>query len=71
MMRPETLERMANQIAANAVPDEPESIDRVAQHLRTFWTPDMINALAEYQSSGVVHLTDVAALALAQVRSFA
>ena len=68
-MRPETLERMVNQVAANAGSDRDGAVGRVATHLRTFWTPDMIADLADFASTGAVHLTDVADAALAQVRS--
>jgi hypothetical protein len=62
-----TLERMANQIAANAVPEEPESVDRVTNHMRSFWTAQMIAELSQAQRDGRVELTPVAAAGLAAV----
>ena len=67
MVNISTLERMANQIAANAVPDEAESVDRVANHMRSFWTAQMIAELTAAQEAGSVELTPVAAAGLAAV----
>ena len=71
-MRPETLERMINQIAANAGGlSDAESIERVEVHLRTFWTPTMIAILSAAESEGSVTLTPVASAGLAAVTSTA
>ena len=44
-MRDDRLVRMANQIAAN-VPDPARAAEQTAAHLRGFWAPSMIEALA-------------------------
>jgi len=46
-MRTTTLVKMANQIAVS-VPDQAAAIDQTAAHLRMFWTPTMIDTLAEH-----------------------
>jgi formate dehydrogenase subunit delta len=48
-LRIENLSRMANQIASNneALSDD-EATRRVAEHLRSFWTPAMRRDLAAY-----------------------
>jgi formate dehydrogenase subunit delta len=42
-MNTESLIRMANQIGAffEAMPDRPEALEGIAQHLRRFWEPRM------------------------------
>ena len=48
-MQIETLTRMAQQIAANNEGvAAPEAIVRVANHLRNFWTPSMVDELSDY-----------------------
>lgn len=64
-MNVSTLERMANQIAANAVPEDAEAVDRVAAHMRSFWTPTMLRELTEAVRAGSAQLTPVAAAGLA------
>ena len=46
-MRTASLVKMANQIAAS-VPDQAMAVDQTAAHLRMFWTPGMIDTLAEH-----------------------
>lgn len=48
-MRIDTLARMAGQIAANCVGlTDKQAAEKVATHLRSFWTPAMIEQLTEY-----------------------
>ena len=48
-MQIETLTRMVQQIARNnsALPPD-EAVDRIAGHLKSFWTPAMIRELQAY-----------------------
>lgn len=59
----EKLVRMANQIATNlALETDPEAV--VADHIRAFWTPRMIDALTNKPDAG---LNPVAARAIARL----
>lgn len=59
------LVRMANQIATNlALEADPEAA--VADHIRAFWTPRMIDALANKPHAG---LNPLAAKAIARLRA--
>ncbi len=46
-MQVDSLVRMANQIGTffEAMPDRPEALDGIAQHLKKFWEPRMRRAL--------------------------
>jgi hypothetical protein len=48
-VRIETLTRMAGQIATNCVglTDE-QAVARITEHLRSFWTPAMIDELSDF-----------------------
>jgi hypothetical protein len=46
-MRIESLVKMANQIAAS-VPDQGVAVDQTVTHLRSFWSPAMIDILARH-----------------------
>ncbi|HEX7034259.1 MAG TPA: formate dehydrogenase subunit delta [Pseudomonadales bacterium] len=59
------LVRMANQIAANLdCGDEETTVAAVADHLRRFWTPLMLDELADGFESGEAELCDAAARAV-------
>jgi len=48
-VRIETLTRMSGQIAANCVGlSDEQATARIAEHLRSFWTPAMIAELRDY-----------------------
>jgi hypothetical protein len=48
-VRIETLTRMSGQIAANCVGlSDEQAAARIAEHLRSFWTPAMIAELRDY-----------------------
>ena len=48
-MQIETLTRMAQQIALNNEgASDSEAVVRVANHLKTFWTPTMVEELSDY-----------------------
>jgi formate dehydrogenase subunit delta len=68
-MKVEKLVRMANQIAANFEygPDKAKSAAGVADHLRRFWTPSMLRQIIEYHQGGDTALSEVAAMAVAQL----
>jgi len=56
---------MLNQIAANVLGDnEPEKVERVALHVRSFWAPTMVRDLEAARAAGTVTLSMVAAQAL-------
>jgi len=56
---------MLNQIAANAGGDsEPQKVERVALHVRSFWAPTMVRDLEAARAAGTVTLSMVAAQAL-------
>ncbi len=64
------LARMLDQIVKNSVGLTPDDqVDRVALHLRGFWTPAMVDELAHAVSTGAVALSPPAAAALAQLAS--
>ena len=53
-MSPETLIRMANQIAAFFKAQGPETAPAaIAEHLRLFWDPRMRNAIIELDADGM------------------
>lgn len=64
-MSPEKLGRMANQIATFfATQPGPDQAERVADHLRDFWGPEMRTALKGYADEGSVELDDLVKRAL-------
>lgn len=67
-MSPEKLVYMANQIATffNSQPGK-DQVERIAAHLRDFWEPRMIDALAAHVDSGAKTLDPNAAKALASL----
>lgn len=64
------LARMANQIAANLdCGDGEKTVAAVADHLRRFWSPLMIDELADGFDAGEAELCDAAARAVEQLVS--
>ena len=61
--------RMANQIAANFEygADAKKAASGVADHLRRFWTPDMRAQIVDYRGRGGTELSEIAALAVADL----
>ena len=53
-MNTDILIRMTNQIGAffEAMPDRPEALEGIAQHLKNFWEPRMRRALLAHVDSG-------------------
>lgn len=53
-MHIDSLVRMANQIGAffEAMPDRPEALEGIAQHLKKFWDPRMRRALLAHVDGG-------------------
>lgn len=66
---PESLVRMANQIAANLdrAPHD-AAVELLAAHLRDFWAPSMREELIEYVDAGGAGLTGMAIEALDRLR---
>jgi len=66
---PESLVRMANQIASN-VAHKPHdvAVARTAAHLHEFWHPSMIRTLLAYVDAGGTGLGPIAAEALTTLR---
>ncbi len=65
-MRIDTLTRMADQIASNnAVFAEPEAVQRVSEHLKSFWTPAMRRDLTAYATEHPDQVAPVVRAALA------
>jgi len=64
-VRIETLTRMAQQIARNnqALPAD-EGAERVATHLRSFWTPVMLAELSAYAADNADELDPLVIAAL-------
>lgn len=58
---------MANQISRN-VPDQAHAAQQTAAHLRTFWTPAMIAALADEVRTDTSDVRPEVTAALALVR---
>ncbi|MEI6373756.1 MAG: formate dehydrogenase subunit delta [Actinomycetes bacterium] len=59
---------MLDQIVKNSVGLTPEDqVERVARHLRGFWTPAMVDELAQAVSTGAVTLSPPAAAAVAEL----
>lgn len=63
------LARMANQIAANFDygPDQSIAVASVADHLRRFWGPLMLDEIAAYMATGDAELSAIAEQALTRV----
>lgn len=68
-MEPTKLVRMANQIAANLDygPDRTKSVADVADHLRRFWSPLMLDEITQYMATGDAELSAIAEQALTQL----
>ena len=65
-MNSQTLQRMIEQIAANAGgATQEDAINRIAVHLRGFWAPVMVTELVAAAADGSVVLSDNAAAGLA------
>ncbi|MFZ4374472.1 MAG: formate dehydrogenase subunit delta [Mycobacterium sp.] len=64
----ETLIRMGEQIVRNnaALPAQ-RAADRIARHLKSFWTPSMIVELEAYAAANPGELDDVLTAALGQL----
>ena len=66
----ETLIRMGQQIARNNAALPPQrAADRIAGHLKSFWTPGMIAELEAYAAANPEQLDPVLAAALRQLSS--
>ena len=68
-MEPTKLVRMANDVAANFDygPDKSKVAADVADHLRRFWSPLMLDEIAEYMDTGNARLSAVAEQALTRL----
>lgn len=68
-MEPTKLVHMANQIAANLDygSDQAKAVDGVADHLRRFWSPLMLDEIVKFIATGDAELSPVAKQALAQL----
>ena len=68
-MNPTKLVRMANDIAANfdCGPDRARAVAGVADHLSRFWSPYMLDEMAEHMQSGDTGLSDLAEQALKEL----
>ena len=71
-MHTDSLVRMANQIGTffEAMPDRPEALEGIAQHLKNFWEPRMRrDFLAHVDASGSAGLSSMVAQAVSLHRS--
>ncbi len=66
-MRPDHLIKMTNQIAIS-VPDRASAAQQMAAHLKNFWSPAMIDALADYAAGGATDVSPEVVSALALLR---
>ncbi len=68
-MEPTKLVRMANQIAINLDYglDKSKSVAGVADHLRRFWSPLMLDEITQYMVTGDAELSDIAEQALTEL----
>lgn len=68
-MEPTKLVRMANQIAINLDygPDKSKSVAGVADHLRRFWSPLMLDEITQYMATGDAELSAIAEQALTEL----
>jgi formate dehydrogenase subunit delta len=67
--RPDSLIRMANQIAANFTNLAPDAAAAsVATHIRSFWAPPMRRELTNWIDEGAEGVDPVAILAMEQLR---
>jgi formate dehydrogenase subunit delta len=68
-MQVNKLVKMANQIAQNMDygADKTHAVEGTADHLRRFWTPDMLAAIVEYAKRETNELSEVAALSVAEI----
>lgn len=65
-MHVDSLVRMANQIGTffEAMPDRPEALEGIAQHLKKFWEPRMRRELLAHIDSGASDLSAMVAEAI-------
>jgi formate dehydrogenase subunit delta len=64
----ERLVRMANQIAAEFVNQQPgEAVAATAEHIRLFWDPRMLSMIRAHVAGGVSGLSPLAAAAIAML----
>ena len=65
-MHVDSLVRMANQIGTffEAMPDRPEALEGIAQHLKKFWEPRMRRELLAHIDSGASDLSTIVAEAI-------
>lgn len=68
-MNPAKLVRMANDIAANfhCGLDRAGEVAGVADHIGRFWSPYMLDTMAQHMQSGRTGLSEVAAQALKEL----
>ncbi|MEY3268560.1 MAG: hypothetical protein RL480_1320 [Pseudomonadota bacterium] len=65
----ERLVRMANQIAAEFVNQQPwDAVAATAEHIRLFWDPRMLAMILAHGAAGGAGLSAVAAAAVAMLR---
>ena len=68
--RPDSLIRMANQIAANFINLAPDAAAAaVANHIKTFWAPPMRAELTRWIDEGAEGVDPVAVSAMAALRT--
>ena len=69
-MNPTKLVRMANDIAANfdCGLDRGREVAGVADHIGRFWSPYMLDAMAEHMRTGETGLSDLALTELIEER---
>lgn len=70
-MHIDSLIRMANQIGAffEAMPDRPEALEGIAQHLKKFWDPRMRRALLAHVDGGGAELNGMVTEAISRHRA--
>ncbi len=71
-MHIDSLIRMANQIGTffEAMPDRPEALEGIAQHLKNFWDPRMRRELlAHVDSAGGAELSSMVTEAISRHRA--
>ena len=67
-MRVESLVKMANQIAIS-VPDQTAAVEQTATHLKSFWSPAMIQDLDSFRHEHPEAVNQTVGLALDSLRS--
>jgi formate dehydrogenase subunit delta len=70
-MHIESLTRMANQIGIffEAMPDRPEALEGIAQHIKRFWEPRMRSELLAYVDGGDTELNGMVLEAIGRHRA--